>query len=193
MKGSMSLCNWRQRGIENRQVPGKVWAPAGCRMWGSGGVGVRVGGMGGLETGLVPRGGNPISERVAVKVNPCWATFHKSMRGLYRETCSHCCKQAHADSHHPLTHAHNTESGFSGTNYYKTTYLKIAIGITAVKFSSYCYCCPSLFLVQKEMCKTLVKRKPQPRKCSWLDIVNLMLKKRKRKKETCNNGNVFEI
>lgn len=106
MKGSMSmLCNWPRRGTENRQVPGKVWAPAGCRV-GGGGSG---GGRGGVEIGLVPRGGNPISERVAVKVNPCWATFHKSMRGLYRETRSHCCKQAHTDSHHPLTRTQHRE------------------------------------------------------------------------------------
>lgn len=60
-------------------------------------------GCGGIEIGLVPRGGNPISERVAAKVNPCRATFHKSMRELYREKTSHCCKQTHTNSHHPLT------------------------------------------------------------------------------------------
>lgn len=73
-------------------------------------LGVGCGGVaGGVEIGLVPRGGNPISERVAVKVNPCWATFHKSMRGLYSETRSHCCKQAHTDSHHPLTRTQHKE------------------------------------------------------------------------------------
>lgn len=60
-------------------------------------------GCGGIEIGLVPRGGNPISERVAVKVNPCRATFHKSMRGLYRGKPPHCCKHTHTSSHHPLT------------------------------------------------------------------------------------------
>lgn len=66
-------------------------------------------GCGGIEIGLVPRGGNPISERVAVKVNPCRATFHKSMRGLYREKPSHCCKQTHTNSHHPLTRIQERE------------------------------------------------------------------------------------
>lgn len=84
------LCNWLLRGTDNRQVPGKVWAPAGCGMLGD-------------RDWLSTKGRKSNPERVAVKVNPCRATFHKSMRGLYREKPSHCCKQTHTNSHHPLT------------------------------------------------------------------------------------------